>query len=295
MEQNLFYEAVRGMALEHRIRTGEFNMKIKHFHPEYEIFYIISGSREFFFDNRFFSAGPGDLILIDSQKIHMTRSVSRDDPGHDRIILYLTPDQVRLFDRQYPSLRLEHFLHNHSGVFHLNAQEQDWFYSMCETFEQECRHKKPGYDLTIEMAVCQFLNLLSHDIRSAIRVKPKGKQIERYQQVYAIADYLTDHCEEDSSLEELSLRFHLSGDYISRIFKSVTGYNVREFININRVKKAQELLLNTQLPVSDIAQQVGFSGSSSFEKIFRSYMSVTPLKFRKRGDVFVSIAHHTMI
>ena len=87
MEKITCYDKVDGISLEHMVRYGKFDMRVKHFHNEYEIFYILEGERLFFFNNRNFVAGKGDLILIDSNLIHMTKSVSDEDTGHNRIIL----------------------------------------------------------------------------------------------------------------------------------------------------------------------------------------------------------------
>ena len=70
MEKITCYDKVDGISLEHMVRYGKFDMRVKHFHNEYEIFYILEGERLFFFNNRNFVAGKGDLILIDSNLIH---------------------------------------------------------------------------------------------------------------------------------------------------------------------------------------------------------------------------------
>ena len=70
-----FSASADGIAIEHAIRTGQHNMRVKHFHPEYEIFYILEGTRQFFFGNRHFTASKGDLIIIDSNMVHMTNGM----------------------------------------------------------------------------------------------------------------------------------------------------------------------------------------------------------------------------
>ena len=102
-------------------------MRVKHFHDEYEIFYILEGERLFFFNNRSFVAKKGDLILVDSNLIHMTKSFSNDTSGHNRIILYVTSEKMQEIDNTYPSLKLVKFFHKHTGVFHLTPAQQDNF------------------------------------------------------------------------------------------------------------------------------------------------------------------------
>lgn len=67
-----FYGEIEGISLEQMVRYGKFDMRVKHFHNQYEIFYIIEGERLFFFNNREYVARSGDLILVDTNLIHMT-------------------------------------------------------------------------------------------------------------------------------------------------------------------------------------------------------------------------------
>lgn len=101
-----FHATANGIAMEHVIRTGQHNMRVKHFHPEYEIFYILEGTRQFFFGNRYFTASKGDLIIIDSNMVHMTKS-DETDQGHNRIILYITPEAIERLDNTYLQINLK--------------------------------------------------------------------------------------------------------------------------------------------------------------------------------------------
>lgn len=54
-----FFGKCDGISVEQLIRYGRFNMNVKHFHNQYEIFYIIEGERQFFFDNKSYNAYAG--------------------------------------------------------------------------------------------------------------------------------------------------------------------------------------------------------------------------------------------
>ena len=61
-----FFGKADGISVEHMIRFGKFDMNVKHFHNQYEIFYIIEGERQFFFNNKSYNAFAGDLTIIDT-------------------------------------------------------------------------------------------------------------------------------------------------------------------------------------------------------------------------------------
>ena len=92
-------------------------MHLKHFHNQYEIFYLLEGERRFFFDNRSYLVKSGSLILVDENSIHMTMAGSEQEFGHDRIILYIERDKMKEFDQLFPNLNLVRFFHSTMGYF----------------------------------------------------------------------------------------------------------------------------------------------------------------------------------
>ena len=98
-----------------------------------------------------------------------------------------------------------------------------------------------------------------------------GSETEKIRTVNRVAGYLADHYQESSSLDELASRFFTNKFYLTRIFKQVTGFTIREYLHIQRVQKAQEFLRSSLLPITEIALMVGFENVSYFEKIFRRY------------------------
>lgn len=59
MEKITCYDKVDGISLEHMVRYGKFDMRVKHFHNEYEIFYILEGERLFFSITEILLQGKG--------------------------------------------------------------------------------------------------------------------------------------------------------------------------------------------------------------------------------------------
>ena len=150
MEKVTFYGEIEGISLEQMVRYGKFDMRVKHFHNQYEIFYIIEGERLFFFNNREYVARSGDLILVDTNLIHMTKSVTAEDTGHNRVILYVSYDRMKAFDGQYPSLQLVRFFHEHYGVYHLDKEQQALFLNFYRNLRIAMTEKAHNYNGNIE-------------------------------------------------------------------------------------------------------------------------------------------------
>lgn len=103
----------------------------------------------------------------------------------------------------------------------------------------------------------------------------------KYAIVYAVSDYVSTHFCEDISLDQLANRFFISKYYLSRSFREVTGFGIREYVNILRVQKAQSMLQETNLSVSEIAETLGFDSITYFERIFKRHLAVSPVQFRR--------------
>jgi transcriptional regulator GlxA family with amidase domain len=83
--------------------------------------------------------------------------------------------------------------------------------------------------------------------------------------------------------EKLSEKIVVSADYFTKMFKDSIGKTPVDYINGKRVERALELLICTEKSMADIAAMVGFSNANYFHKIFKQYMGVSPLAYRKEN------------
>lgn len=91
--------------------------------------------------------------------------------------------------------------------------------------------------------------------------------------------YMNDNLSENVTLEELATHCHISPFYFSRIFKMFSGYSVYNFLQLMRLKHA-EMLLNSPLPVADIAFRSGFNSLDYFSAAFKKQYKLSPTSFR---------------
>lgn len=284
MEAVIYYAKTDGIGLERMIRKGRFNMHVKHFHNQYEIFYLLEGERRFFFDNRSYLVKSGSLILVDENTIHMTMANSEEEFGHDRIILYVDREKMKEYDAMFPNLNLVRFFHRHYGVFPLNEKQQKDFLSLYLRLLEEFDHKKRNYRAMIDMEIIQyFIRFMRENHRPAMEHTDLNAPT-KYKNIYAVADYISENYKRTLSLKELADRFYISKYYLCRTFKEITGYGINEYMNIHRIREAKRLLEETDMSVSQIAHTLGYESITYFERVFKNYMTLSPLKYRKTMD-----------
>ncbi|MNB78617.1 HTH-type transcriptional activator Btr [compost metagenome] len=85
----------------------------------------------------------------------------------------------------------------------------------------------------------------------------------------------------DLSLNHLSERFQISGKYASYLFKEEFNMKFVDFLAELRVRKAKELLDNTQDSIQDIALQIGYANAITFGRVFKRVTGMTPGDHRK--------------
>lgn len=82
-------------------------------------------------------------------------------------------------------------------------------------------------------------------------------------------------------LQVISSEFNISVPYLSRFFKEQTGENLNNYLNNIRIEKAKELLVDTDMKISEVAKSVGFTNDSSFIRVFKKHTNTTPGSFKK--------------
>lgn len=93
--------------------------------------------------------------------------------------------------------------------------------------------------------------------------------------------YIAAHFSDpDLSVEKLAQQVHLSAVYLSSVFKEDAGKNIKRVITDVRMEKARTLLRGTNLPIADVAAQVGYHNPNYFSKLFRQETGLTPNEYR---------------
>lgn len=97
-----------------------------------------------------------------------------------------------------------------------------------------------------------------------------------------IIDYIRVHYREPLSNTLFSHMFGYHEYHLNRLFLKHTGSTIRQYILDMRISHAKKALLNTDLPLSAIAETVGFNSNSYFSTYFRQATGLTPAQFRKK-------------
>ena len=93
--------------------------------------------------------------------------------------------------------------------------------------------------------------------------------------------YIQENCDQMLTLQSVSDYVGFSTYYFSRVFKSLTSTSFLEYLTMQRIKKAQSLLADSSLSITDIAYQSGYTSISTFNRVFRKSRGCSPTEYRK--------------
>ncbi len=98
-----------------------------------------------------------------------------------------------------------------------------------------------------------------------------------------VCERMADHAQ-DASLKELAAIANLSPEHFCRAFKQSTGVSPHQWLIRHRIEKACGLLVDTKLPISDLAAAVGYDDPSYFARLFRRTIGVSPSVWRRTNQ-----------
>ncbi len=99
--------------------------------------------------------------------------------------------------------------------------------------------------------------------------------------IFHVARYIADHCTENISLEDTAAALGYSASLISHLFKLRIGIGFRPYVNTLRIGKARNLLLTTQMRVTDICYACGYGNQRTFNRAFLEECGMPPAEWRK--------------
>lgn len=170
------------------------------------------------------------------------------------------------------------------GISYLRKSFLNLLLNMYWSNLNETERKDFSIDKIIEITHCtgvdQLERLVMIQAEEIIRVLSEKQKIYS-DSVLKIIEYIKERYADSVTLEELANYVHMNRSYISHLFKKETGSNINTYLLEFRMDRAKELLINSKDSIQDISCQIGISDSAYFSKVFKKYVGISPLEFRR--------------
>lgn len=124
-----------------------------------------------------------------------------------------------------------------------------------------------------------WLSTVIEKIAAELKDKRENKNVEIIEELVA---YIRAHYHEPIGLQMLAELAFMNGNYLSKVFKEVTGKTFIDFLTEIRFEEACGLLLRTDKPIHEIAELTGFGQKQNLIRTFKKMTGLTPTEYRNR-------------
>lgn len=250
-----------------------------HCHSYYELSYIVRGERYELVNGADNRVADNSLVFIPPLAFHSNRNVT----ASDILIIQFSPNflcgNTSLLGADKTLSRPE----NSGWVIKPSGSTLDTLNKIkafCESYPDG------GTTVAAEfMRNSLLLELLYGMIEAGELVisADGGGVATRVAGLDSVINYIISHPDSRTDMKQAAKIANMSYYAFSRMFKEVIGVNFSDYCNTLRVRLAEELLITTDLPVSEISARVGIDTQSYFSRLFKQVNGSTPAAFRAKN------------
>lgn len=261
------------------------NQLLRHTHAEaWELCCCVKGQMEVERDGTFTLLQEGEVLLISPGVEHAPNTRHKDDIAlvmsftctnteHLRplqeVISNMADESIPIANKIVAELEAS-FLHNRGGnKLHL-------------------LHFVPNVDppLGAEQLICCYLEQLlimllrqvTMEKGSVIRTNYFKKAMQGYL-IEQVDDYIANNVRRRLTVEEIAEYFHYSRTRLSTVYKQIKGIGINEAITKEQLRQAKILLANTDKPITQISEELGFSSPQYFSRKFTQKVGIAPSRY----------------
>ncbi|SFC68760.1 AraC-type DNA-binding protein [Flexibacter flexilis DSM 6793] len=180
----------------------------------------------------------------------------------------------------------DYFGYSVNEALFLSEKEEGILQAIVQNIQQECQTNTDKFSQNI--IVSHIETLLNYSERFYqrqffTRKKSNHQILERLENLLNNRlndNYLINHGL--PNVQSIADELNMSPNYLSAVLKTLTGQSTQQHIHEKIIEKAKEMLSTTHLSVNEIAFQLGFEHSQSFNKLFKNKTEMSPLEFRAK-------------
>ncbi len=256
-------------------RMGQALEESERFHRYHELYYIAEGKCSVFIGQRTYRLQTGDFALIPAGTLHKTDFTSHGQ--NTKYVISFSVNTARQIDAFLETEIAETGIR--AGKIKAPVQRQEAVLLLVNRMLYEFENQPPlGRSLCLALLAELLISLQRYRAGEA---ENDGNEDAAHGRMREVAAYLCEHAREQITLSEVAAHFAVSPSHLSRVFHRETGFGLREYLVHYRIRQACDLLLNSDLSVTQIADQCGFSDSNYFGDAFKKATGLSPREYRK--------------
>lgn len=251
-----------------------------HYHKDIELLYLTGEDMIVWVNDKSYYVETGDLFVVRPRETHAITATGRSK----HLVIKFMPSIFR-YEGQSPKelSYLRPFTEDVSDFDrHIKKEtvsELGLDKIFVDIFEQD-EKKNFGYELDMRVKLLKLIlklaryfnkenNLVEHELpdRSVFKIRSAAEILIR------------DFPKADE--KEVAKELQMSSGHFSRLFKKVMGMSFSDYATSLRINKARSYLLTTQMSITEIAFETGYSSASHFIRVFKQRFGKTPTEYKR--------------
>ena len=259
----------------YRVKGSDSLTSEKHCHENcYELIQTISNEGNFVIKDTLYPIRHGAIFLINAIDIHCSAPQKQDEYIRNKIIL-----NSQSLDKIAELMGFEHiisslFKENNSASINLSVNESEKIDGIFAEVYTLYSQNNPDNKMEILSLILHFLQICfnCHDEYKSTVSNCVSEAMQ----------YINDNILSEISLAQICEAVFVTKNHLCKQFKKATDMTVTEYIKHRRISMAKKKLQFSNISISDIAQNCGFSNFSYFSKLFKKYEGITPTQYREK-------------
>ncbi len=261
-----------------------------HWHEELiEIVFIISGSANVKLIRDEYLLKEDDIIVLNRKIPH---SIKKMDEKLVYISLFI---DTCYFETYIPNISRVFFI-NHLSAF--NKDDDAVIRSIKNNMARiyiELMDRNEEYEKRIISNCITTLTILINEFNYIKKSPDSFRTIEQFERFWMICRYMLNNHTKKISLSEMAGYVHVSESHLSHSIKEATDLNFEELLNLYRSEDAARLLLATNMSITKISYECGFSDQKYFNSFFKKFFGSSPNDYRNENQKYYSIDNYEEI
>ena len=249
--------------------------QVMHWHEDLQFIYVVAGDIEIKTLDSDILLNTNSGLFINKNVVHL---VKNNNNCHYKSFIF--PDYFLEFYGKPAQDFVENIVDNESISFYRFSKDMNSHravFSILKKLSELEMNKTEFY--TYEVLV--LLSTLWLEMQKCMKLPVQQHKTVIYNRMQKILEYIEEHYGEKISLDALANSANISKSECLRCFKATLQITPYRYLLEYRLSKAAELLINTDEPISKIADQVGFSQISHFGKCFKEKTGCSPKDYRR--------------
>ena len=259
-----------------------------HKHNYLEMMIVLGGSITHDISNETITLSEGDILILNKHVLHSVRRADTPDIGVNIIISdsFIESLSHELSETVFSELAEENSKPNGSGIYLCFSAKGN---KQIENIVENLLFELTEYSQDSSILKCTtslLFDYLSRKSKKLLKIAsrlPDKESIRRS----SIIGYIRSYYRE-ASLKELAEKMFLSPPYLSKMITDLFGKSFKELLFEERIRRATELIVKTDIPIGEIINNVGYENESYFHREFKRITGRTPLSLRREKKTSVS-------